>query len=300
MAVVKQLLNLDKVLGKARNRISRVGIELEGGWTKLLDGVKPQHDGSVRISQGSAAVAGVPPAPSPATRRVPGRRLNDSPLTAQDIADAVGPADLFRLTVAKKVPELHIGEITSEPRTVDQVGIWVKRYYPQVVNESCGLHVHMSFKSAMHYQRLMVPEYTDVMIKYLLIWANEKGFEKKHPIWERLGGNSTYCQRRFYADQQVQARGKDYHRDRPGHRYTVINYCWNMYNTLECRVLPMFEKVEEALGGINKVLDITNAFLVVSAAREEKLKAEVEGDPTKIMDTKHVHIYPSRMEDTRS
>ena len=290
MTVVKQLLNLDKMLGKARNRIFRVGIELEGGWTKLLDGVQPQHDGSVRISQGPAATP-------PANQRAPGRILNDRPLTAQLVAEILEPP---QPPAAKKLPELHVGEITSEPRTVDQVEPWVRRYYPQVVNESCGLHVHMSFKSAMHYQRLMVPEYTDVMIKYLLIWANQEGFEKKHPIWERLGGNSTYCQKKFYADQQVQARGKDFHRDRPGHRYTVINYCWNLYNTLECRVLPMFEKVEEALGGIKRVIDITNAFLVVSAAREEKLRVEVEGDPTKIMDTKHIHIYPSRMEDVRS
>lgn len=36
-------------LGKVKNRILRVGIELEGGWAKLPEGWNLEHDGSVRI-----------------------------------------------------------------------------------------------------------------------------------------------------------------------------------------------------------------------------------------------------------
>lgn len=47
-----QPINLDAVMGKAPNRIYRIGIELEGGWTKLPAGVRQlQHDGSVVIQQ---------------------------------------------------------------------------------------------------------------------------------------------------------------------------------------------------------------------------------------------------------
>lgn len=48
MAKVVKPLDIDAVLGKAKNRVSMVGVELEGGWTELPPGVPAlEPDGSV-------------------------------------------------------------------------------------------------------------------------------------------------------------------------------------------------------------------------------------------------------------
>lgn len=43
-------LNIDHMLGKAKNRLNLVGVELEGGWAKLPGELRPQRDGSVIFS----------------------------------------------------------------------------------------------------------------------------------------------------------------------------------------------------------------------------------------------------------
>src|ERR1051326_3194460 len=44
-------VDLSDIIAPLRQRINRVGIELEGGWKKLENGVRLIHDGSVRIEE---------------------------------------------------------------------------------------------------------------------------------------------------------------------------------------------------------------------------------------------------------
>jgi hypothetical protein len=48
---------------------------------------------------------------------------------------------------------------------------------------------------------------------------------------------------------------------------------------MECRVLPMFQEVEQGIRGVQRVLDITNACLTVLGRREEKLNGKFTIDP---------------------
>ena len=227
MAKLKQqkdweALDISALRGRARNRVYRVGLELEGGWSKLPPGVRLAHDGSVRF-------------------QIPVPHIGEFPSGVLDIAKG---SPTFWQT-------------------------WLKINYPQFVNETCGMHVHLSFKTAFAYNRIMTAQYPATVVKEFIAWAKREELPVTHPIWPRLAGQSRYCQHKFDADAQVRNIDKDHNQERVGHRYTVINYCYGRYSTAECRLLPMMDTVERATRAIQELLDITNAFLVALPVKRE-------------------------------
>lgn len=215
-------LDIDAFREKARNRVYRIGVELEGGWDKVPAGVQIVHDGSVRFG-------------------IPIRYIGEWPL---------GPLDLV-----KNSPLYWVNAMRNA--------------YPPHVNDSCGMHVHLSFKTAFAYNRLMTPQYPATVIAAFEKWAKQQQLPEAHSIWPRLAGASRYCQFKFDADNQVLNRDKDHDQGRPGHRYTVVNYCYGRYNTLECRLLPMMQTVDQACNAIQELISVTNAFLVALPVKRE-------------------------------
>lgn len=229
-------LEVEKILArpKFKDRIYRVGVELEGGWLKVPEGVELEHDGSVR--------------------------------------GLVGPMDPER----KVRKHLSVGELASTALEVSKIDNWIQQSYPHAVNHTCGLHVHMSFRNAWYYQLLMVPEYQATVVYQLHKWAETEKLAGDHPIWPRLRGESDFCQLEFWAQMQAACSKKDYSRNKPGHRYTAINYCAGQHDTVECRILPMMETAELAIKAVHRVLDITNACLLLRAMKEPKILAKIE------------------------
>lgn len=220
---------IDRIKGRKRNWILRLGVELEGAWNALPKGVTGlQRDGSL------------------------------DPLH-------------------QKNPTLRVGELPSPPYDQPSIEQWMRLSYPHIVDEHCGMHVHMSFKTALTYQRLLCPEYDATVVEGFKKWAKAEGFPKDHHIWPRLNGESRYCQHVFYGDMQVTVQGKDYDQRRPGHRYTVINRCYQR-GTMECRLLPMFETSDQAIRALRELIFLTNAFLLATAKRETKYSGSVEVD----------------------
>lgn len=208
---------------RPRNRIYRVGIELEGLWKKIPEGVgKLEHDGSV------AGFAGIG----------------------------------------------HIGELPSPPLEVELFEAWMRKHYPTEVNETCGMHVHTSFKSALTYQRLMDPRYPATILAYIAKWGKKVDLPKDHCLWGRLRGESVFCKHQYTADEQVMNVEKDHNRERRGNRYTVMNYCWGRTTTIECRLLPAMPTVDLAIDAVREVINITNSYLVATAKREIKHRGE--------------------------
>lgn len=289
-------LNLDSALKerkeragkgeKVKDRIYLIGIELEGGWQSLPEGTRLVHDGSVVIT--------APPGPG-----VLGV-LNPNQVQALEVVARRMAAGLITFTTARRqaaeagfdemqlveyirtrgnaIPNLMTGEVPSPPMPPTQLSEWMRKFYPNQVNQTCGLHVHQSFKSALHYSRLMTPAYPATIVKYVERWAKEESLPADHPIWHRLAGRSDYCQHKFYADQQVLATEKSHDRQRHGHRYTAISYPWSRHGTIECRLLPMMESCEQGIRAVQHVLDITNTFLLSSAKKEDTLRQQVVGE----------------------
>lgn len=226
--VVKSL-DISRILGNPRNRVARIGVELEGGWKVIPSGIALDHDGSVFRDP----VTGGNLCPS-------GHRAGELPL---------GPIQPGALVKA------------------------MKKYYPHKVDATCGMHVHMSFENLRHYSYLMIPEYQETVIEYLSIWAKKEGFPTGHHIWTRLSGKSPYCQKKFWPDAQVSSP-KDHDQNRVGHRYTIIHYCGRL-RTIECRVLPMMDTVDQATRAIKHLIDITNSCLVVLGKNDLREKEVV-------------------------
>lgn len=222
-------IDISSHLGKVRSRIDLIGVELEGGWTKLPKGTEALHpDGSVTFPE------------FPSNRTPEGKVI-------------------------------HVGEAVSPPMPLSMLNAWITQHYPTFVNKTCGLHLHMSFKSPLVYQRLMDPTYQKTVLEFVRRWAETKRargttegtFPDTHPIYERLKGTSQYCQDKFWADQQAAQRSKSYQHNRDGNRYTVVNYCYGLHQTVEIRLLPMFATAEIGEEAIRLLIDITNAWLVV-------------------------------------
>lgn len=228
-------MNIDRYLGRAKNKVAAVGVELEGGWKTLPAGnVRPIRDGSI----------------------------------------------VFRPGEHVKVMELqHVGEIPLPPLTVEKLPDVLQLYYPYYVNKTCGMHVHMSFRTPFSYQRLMVNQpysFPATIVEYIKRWAEREKLPNTHPIWERLEGKCEYCQHIFHAEEQAKSSNKDFDHHRHGHRYTVIGYCWGRYKTVECRLLPMMETKEQATRAVMEVVNITNAFLdSIAGYREQKKSAKI-------------------------
>ena len=153
--------------------------------------------------------------------------------------------------------------------------MFMKTFYPHYVHESCGMHVHMSFKNALCYSRCMDERYPSTVVHYLKQWAEEEKFPSKHHFWDRLNGKSPYCQLYYQAEEQIKNTMKDHDQRRQGHRYTFIAYHYARFGTIECRGLPMMETVEQAIRGVQRLQDITNGYLVATAKKEPWLSASM-------------------------
>lgn len=221
-------IDISSHLGKVRSRIDLIGVEIEGGWTKLPKGTLSL--------------------------------IPDSSVTFQELPlDGNGRPLLNGLRV-------QTGELASPPMPVTMLHSWLDQHFPQAVNQTCGLHLHMSFKSALVYQRLMERSYQKTVIEFVKRWAEKKKADgqipKDHPIWERLTGNSYYCQDKFWADAQAATKTKSFNHQRDGNRYTAVNYCYGLHQTVEIRLMSMFKEMKLCEEAINLLIDITNAWLV--------------------------------------
>lgn len=284
---------------KLKPRITMIGIELEGGWITVPPGTRVIRDGSVRGLPNptgglSIEVGGGPPR-QVATLRDRARNNRRTGESTEAAMLRLSTDDQMMAAQAMvALPEMQVGEIPSPPMPPAEMGVWMRRYYPQSVNETCGLHVHMSFENSLHYQRLMVASYQATILKYIGLWAREEGLPKSHCLWPRLRGESVYCQHQFWADHQVKTRGKDHDQRREGHRYTVINYCYGTNGTVECRLMPMMADAEQGVRAVQRILDITNAFLAKGKEREAKLVAKATALEDTYSETRRVTLSEER------
>lgn len=190
--------------------------------------------------------------------------------------------------------DYRLGELPSEPlstiKGMDKVAApWIRKYYPDKVNHTCGLHVHMSFVHLLNYMRVLRSEYPMTVVEEMKKWANANKLPKDHPIWARLEGKSEYCQFVYSGPEQILNRNKDYDKVRTGNRYSVINYNWARTGTVECRLLPMMDTSDLAVNAIQHLVNVTNAFLVVTAQREKALKVEI-GDGANSREVREIYV----------
>lgn len=254
MTMESLLGTTESLLGKVRNRVAFVGVELEGGWIKLPRGV----DGLVR--DGSVSFPELP-APAQLQRAV----LNA--ITTEERTQARNAVS--RWVATQPAAPQHIGELPSPVLKVQDLHGWLQAHYPSHVNKSCGMHLHMSFNTLLTYQRLMTNEFEGVMLNLLAKWGHEEHLGPKHPLWDRLAGKSNYCTvGNKHIDAQARIASKSYSHSGVN-RYTAVNYSYGTHGTIELRVLPMMDTVDLAYSALWRAISITNAFLLTQVQREK-------------------------------
>jgi hypothetical protein len=240
LAKVGGVIDLSNFFGKGKNRIRRVGVEVEGAWNKPMS--KIHRDGSVQVYE----------------------------------------------TSSQKALHPYIGEIASEPIMPAAIPRWMRVHYPTLVNQTCGLHVHMSFGSKIHYySQLMDPAYQNTMAHYLKEFGAKLSSKDQDLLIPRLAGKNECCTLNHWPDEQAKLdkrADRDYYdRKRFGNRYTGINYPWRVHGTMECRFLPMFPNVETGIKAAMFVIEITNAVLLAIGDRNPKVSETI------VVDAKDIH-----------
>lgn len=251
-------LDLSEVINKRiHNRIHRVGLELEGGWVTLPRGVRLVRDSSVMI-----------PESKPSERERELYNLINANWASPVEAHNKEYEKLYHARINNN-PQQQ-GELPSLPLEIKEWENWIRQSYPSHVNSTCGMHVHMSFRTIMAYQRTMAPEFVKTVLAEFQKWAEVKSLPTEHPLWGRLAGNSEYCQHLFFADDQAKWTRKEYEHHAAKHRYTVVNWCYSRYGTVEVRLLPMMDTIDLAVDAIKHLMLVTNAFLVATAIQKGK------------------------------
>lgn len=154
----------------------------------------------------------------------------------------------------------HTGEVRSKPSTLEEVLKFTDENYPEIMDRSCGLHIHVSFTNKLAYMQLMSRTfYYKWFLPRAEKWGKDNQINEGSAYWVRLQGKKSgakYCMKGFHAEKQSKLREKD-----GNLRYHHLNYCYKQHTTIECRLFPTFQKKELSIKAIEFFVNTCNEFL---------------------------------------
>lgn len=150
------------------------------------------------------------------------------------------------------------GELVSKPFTDYESAVeFLKTNYVGLeTQEMCSQHIHLSFKDIATYVTLNTKDFKDYFIAYM------KNFGEKYPIqnenfWTRIEDRNKFCKNRFDSEQIFVT--KKTHNDSA--RYTVLNFCFGRFRTIESRLLPCFISVDTAIAALEATVMAFESYL---------------------------------------
>jgi hypothetical protein len=145
------------------------------------------------------------------------------------------------------------GELRSAPSTWEGIRSLMSTCYPDVVDSSCGMHVHISLKSKLDYCRLMARPFYDFFLREITYWASNN-VRAGSRFWNRLEGTS-YAQADIFEPEMGVYGGE-------ADRYAFLNFnAYGRFGTLEIRLLPMFNDSRVAIKAVRETLEIVERYL---------------------------------------
>lgn len=171
---------------------------------------------------------------------------------------------------------LHAGEKTSPPLEWEEVRAWMLKYYPDSCTERCGLHVHVSMKSAQAYSILGSLAFYEHFLCRMNAWGDKhltKSTADYDLFFQRLLGFNKYCVLKLNPYEQMRARNKAEARRAMagGHqlRRTHLNFPYGMLKTLECRLFPMFSEPMIAYRAVEEFVKMCESWVEENMATFE-------------------------------
>ncbi len=152
----------------------------------------------------------------------------------------------------------NVGEVASPKLRIDQVENWVNSNYPDEMNSTTGLHVHLSFfNDREDYHKIATQKFYDYFMAQIIAWGKKREINQNSRFWKRIQG-TQYTKDIFDAENQLTQNGD---------RYTHVNYCYykfaenNKNGTVEIRLAPVFMSKKISVEYIQAVIDIFNTYL---------------------------------------
>ena len=146
------------------------------------------------------------------------------------------------------------GEARSRPMT-SRWAEWVRETYPDRVNISCGLHVHLSFRTEYQVMRLMDSQFRDYFMPRMRRWGVRNELPAEHAFFSRLAGRNQYCRSGWEPDAGVRGLIE---------RYCGINFvAIRVHGTVEFRFLPMFpsRQIDLSIDAIRHLIRTVENYL---------------------------------------
>lgn len=153
-------------------------------------------------------------------------------------------------------------EFRTVPGKLSQALRQLSEFYPDETDSSCGLHVHVSFKSPTHITQLHTREFLEYFDRRWREWGRERGFGPFSQFMRRLEGHNDFC-RSNLADFTETQDMLDVR------RYKQLNFTsWHAHKTVECRLLPMFRETKHAIAAVSFLIEIYEDWFMQDLARE--------------------------------
>jgi hypothetical protein len=158
-----------------------------------------------------------------------------------------------------------VGEIASYPfDNINPLLSWIREYYPDKTNRSCGLHVHLKPINNMIYRKLNSKRFYNDFMSAIEYFGKARTLNADSAFWQRLKGN-TYCKKGF-----TRWNGRD------GDRYRAINFCYQKHKTIEFRIWPAFNSKRIAIDAVKFNYDFVNTWLMTHKIIVKPIETEVE------------------------
>ncbi|MHA1880432.1 MAG: amidoligase family protein [Candidatus Heimdallarchaeota archaeon] len=162
----------------------------------------------------------------------------------------------------------HAYEIVSPPiSNIKQLYKGVRFVYRFVreVNESMGLHIHVSFKKKTYYQKVASMSFFYYFLKKL---ERSDLINEIPNLLYRLQScswaSNKICPHQI--DDQIIAERK-----MGTIRYTAINFCRTLHNTIEIRIFPAVSEPEQVFKCVNFSIRAINSYLAKQLRKQYDL-----------------------------
>ena len=144
-----------------------------------------------------------------------------------------------------------LGEVASAPLRESEIGSFLERNYPAVVDKSCGMHVHVSTRTLLAYAVLMDRSTQDAIVADLKAWSETAPGVPSY--WaERFLPGFYYCDvAKYRPETQVLGTG----------RYAAVNCCYAAHGTVEFRVVGSLPTVALAKACVRRLTEKIEAVL---------------------------------------
>lgn len=176
------------------------------------------------------------------------------------------------------------GEIVTRPHeNLDTLIEDVRALWPDMVDVSCGLHIHASF-TPMQTMMLATKEFFEYFKESWKTWGKKTvKLPANHEFWNRIAGKNKHARDALEAERQLSTQFK-----KREERYTMINFhSWEKHRTVENRVLPMFSDIEIAIAAIRHMDLMYNYYLSEHEFKNIRVESPAELDGNVVIESYH-------------